>query len=59
MAQRWHIIVNRACERELASCLRSIAADVDGVTAMDGIRFERGSDTLPGAATSEGEGEGG
>lgn len=45
-------IVNMACEREIASCFRSIAADVDGVTAMDGMRFERGSDTLPGAATT-------
>lgn len=53
MAQLWQIIVNIACERELASCLRSIAADVDGVTAMDGMRFERGSDTLPGAVTSQ------
>jgi hypothetical protein len=28
--QRWQIIVNMACERELTSCLRSMAADVDG-----------------------------
>jgi hypothetical protein len=42
--------VNTACE---GTCLRSIAADVDGVTTVAGMRIEFGSDTLPGGETSQ------
>ena len=43
------VTVNAASER---FCLGQIAADVDGMTAADGMRIERWSSTLPGAKAS-------